>query len=181
MKLSERTTEALSNQLMREIQASYLYLSMAGYCDSLGLAGFSSWLHSQSAEEWAHAMKFRTYLEDRGERVIYGDIVKPASAFSSVLDVFERALENEESVSAAIADLYSLAEEEKDFPTQAFLDWFVTEQVEEERSVQSVIDWLKRIGDSQQGLYLLDQQLGGSIEARTSNTTSPTAGTATGK
>lgn len=167
MNLSERTTEALNRQLMREIDASYLYLSMAAYCDSVGLSGFGRWLHSQSAEEWTHAMKFRTYIEDRGERVRYQAIEKPEDGFSSILEVFERALENEQSVSAAIADLYALAQEEKDLPTQAFLNWFVTEQVEEERSVQAVIDWLKRIGDSEQGLYLMDRQLGGGMEPAT--------------
>lgn len=179
MRLSQRTTEALRTQLMREIEASYLYLSMAGYCDSAGLSGFASWLYTQSSEEWEHAMKFRAYIDDRGERVTYGDIARPDADFSSVLDVFEKALENEESVSAAIADLYSLAEEEKDLATQAFLDWFVVEQVEEEKSVQSVIDWLKRIGDSQQGLYLLDKQLGGGVESGASaSTTSSSEGSA---
>lgn len=178
MKLSQRTNEALQTQLMREIEASYLYLSMAGYCDSLGLGGFATWLYEQSSEEWQHAMKFRAYIDDRGERVTYGDIAKPDADFSSVLEVFEKALENEVGVSAAIADLYSLAEEEKDRATQAFLDWFVAEQVEEEKSVQSVIDWLKRIGDSQQGLYLLDQQLGGGVESGASTSSaSATEGT----
>ncbi|MEX2587827.1 MAG: ferritin [Actinomycetota bacterium] len=176
MRLSQRTNEALQTQLMREIEASYLYLSMAGYCESLGLAGFAKWLHEQSSEEWTHAMKFRAYIDDRGERVTYGDIGRPDSDFSSISEVFEKALENEVSVSAAIADLYSLAEEEKDLATQAFLDWFVTEQVEEEKSVQSVIDWLKRIGDSQQGLYLLDKELGGGVESGASTASGSSTG-----
>lgn len=178
MRLSQRTNEALQTQLMREIEASYLYLSMAGYCDSVGLGGFATWLYEQSSEEWQHAMKFRAYIDDRGERVAYGDIAKPQADFSSVLQVFEKALENEMSVSAAIADLYSLAEEEKDRATQNFLDWFVTEQVEEEKSVQSVIDWLKRIGDNQQGLYLLDQQLGGGVESGASTSSAEGTGSA---
>lgn len=165
MNLSERTKDALNQQMMREIGASYLYLSMAGYCDAVGLSGFGQWMHRQSAEEWEHAMRFRVYLQDRGARVRYETIDKPERDFSSVLEIFERALESEQSVSAAIADLYAIAEDEKDLPTQTFLDWFVSEQVEEEKSVQAVIDWLKRIGDSDYGLYLMDQQLGGGISA----------------
>lgn len=106
-------------------------------------------------------MKFRTYLEDRGERAGYEAIDRPEESFSSMLEVFERALQSEQSVSAAIADLYAVAQDEKDLATQAFLNWFVTEQVEEEKSVQAVIDWLKRIGDSEHGLYLMDRELGG--------------------
>lgn len=174
MKLSGRTKDALNQQMMREISASYLYLSMAGYCDSVSLRGFGAWLYRQSSEEWTHAMKFRTYLEDRGERAGYEAIDRPEKNFSSMLEVFERALENEQSVSAAIADLYAVAQDEKDLATQAFLNWFVSEQVEEEKSVQAVIDWLRRIGDSEHGLYLMDQELGGGISTG-SEASEPTA------
>lgn len=174
MNLSQRTRQSLNDQLMREVGASYLYLSMAGYCDALGLPGFGQWLHRQSSEEWQHAMKFRTYLEDRGERVTYEGIDKPEGDFSSVIEVFERALESEQAVSDAIADLYSVAQEEKDLPTQTFLNWFVSEQVEEEKSVQAVLDSLRRIGDSELGLYMIDQQLGGGLETAPEDST-PTA------
>ncbi|MEX2586494.1 MAG: ferritin [Actinomycetota bacterium] len=175
MNLSERTREALNEQMMREIGASYLYLSMAGYCDSIGFDGFGQWMHRQSSEEWDHAMRFRTYLEDRGARVDFGAIDKPEKNFSSMLEIFERALESEESVSAAIADLYAVARDEKDLATQTFLDWFVTEQVEEEKSVKVIIDWLKRIGDTDAGLYLMDQQLGGGISAASADSGSAQA------
>lgn len=170
MKLSERTRQALNEQLMREIGASYLYRAMAAYLDAENLPGFARWMHRQSDEEWAHAMRFRTYLEHRQERARYEAVAAPDQDFSSPLAVFERAQESEEAVSAAIAHLYALAEEEKDQPTQSFLDWFVTEQVEEEKSVQAVIDWLKRVGDSAEGLFLLDQHLGGDVEGKNAET-----------
>lgn len=165
MTFSERTREAMNRQLMRELEASYTYLSMAGYCQSLGLDGFAHWLEEQSGEELAHAKKFRKFIEDRGERVRYEAIRAPESDFSSVLEVFERALAHEQSVTQSINDLYALAEEEKDFASQSFLSWFVTEQIEEEKTVTGIIDWLRRLGDSPQGLYLLDRQLGGDVEA----------------
>jgi ferritin len=170
MNFSERTAAAMNDQLMNEISASYTYLSMAEYCESLGLDGFGSWLSTQSGEEWAHAMKFKTYIQNRGERVKFGAVREPPADFSSVLDVFERALQYERSVSQAIADLYVLTEQEKDFASRSFLQWFLTEQVEEEKTVSDVIDWLKRIGDSQQGLYLLDQQLAGRAQAGAATT-----------
>jgi ferritin len=165
MPFSERSRQAMNDQLMREIEASYTYLSMAEYCHSLALDGFASWLGTQSQEEWDHAMRFRSFLRDRGERARFEALAEPPADFSSVVEVFERALENEQSVTQYINDLYALAEEEKDFASQAFLNWFVTEQVEEERTVSGILDWLRRIGDSAQGLYLLDRQLGGRLEA----------------
>jgi ferritin len=171
MTFSERSRQAMNQQLMREIEASYTYLSMAEYCEAVGFHGFGSWLEHQSGEEWEHAMKFRKFLQDRGERVQYEAIPEPEAHFSSLLEVFERALENEHSVTRSINDLYALAEQEKDFASQAFLNWFVTEQVEEEKNVSAIVDWLRRLGDSTEGLYLLDRQLGGSLEAGTGGET----------
>ena len=159
MPFSERTQEAINAQLNLEIQASYTYLAMSDYFDSVGLPGFSQWMFTQSREEWAHAMKFRSFIQDRGGRVRLGPISEPVSEYSSSLEVFRQALANEQTVSRSISDIYALAEEEKDFASQAFLNWFVTEQVEEEKSVSEVIDALKRVGESGEAIYLLDKEL----------------------
>lgn len=156
---SERSEAGFNDQLMQEIGAFYTYLSMSEYCDGLSLPGFTAWFERQSQEEWMHAMKFRTFIQDRNGRVGYRSIPEPGAEHASLLEVFERTLENEQHVTRSIADLYALSVEEKDFASQAFLNWFVTEQVEEEKTVSDMIDWLRRIGDNQQGLYLLDQQL----------------------
>lgn len=163
----ERSKQAMSQHMMKEIESSYAYLSMSAYCDSAGLAGFAGWLKAQSGEEWGHAMKFYGFLIDRGARVRFEALEAPRVEYSSPLEVFEAALENENAVTRAINDLYAMAEEEKDFASQAFLDWFVMEQVEEEKTVAGIVDWLKRIGDSDQGLYLLDRELGGGLEPST--------------
>lgn len=165
MTFSDRMREAMNRQVMRELEASYAYLAMAGYCQYLGLDGFAHWLEEQSSEEREHAKKFRGFIQDRGERVRYEAIRKPDSDYSSALELFERALAHEQSVTRSINDIYALAEEEKDFASQSFLNWFVTEQIEEEKKVTGIIDWLRRLQDSPQGLYLLDRQVGGGIEA----------------
>ena len=41
-----------------------------------------------------------------------------------------------------------------------FLHWFIDEQVEEEDSASEIIDKLKKIGDSKNGLFMLDKVLG---------------------
>ena len=74
--------------------------------------------------------------------------------------MFEQALENEQIISESISNVYAIAEEEKDFASQAFLNWFVTEQVEEEKTMSDIIDWVRRMVDSPQGLFLLDERLG---------------------
>lgn len=169
MTFSERSKQAINAQLTKELEASYAYLAMAEYCESRALHGFGAWLRAQSDEERDHARRFHDFIQDRGERVHYEALPAPAADYASVLDVFERALENEQAVTRAIHDLYSLADEEKDFTSQAFLDWFLLEQVEEERTVQGIIDWLNEMGDSKQGVYLLDRELGGGLEGALTN------------
>ena len=131
--LSEKMQEALNAQVNLEFFASYQYLAMAAYFESENLLGLANWMHIQSQEENGHAMKFYHYLND--------------------------ALRHEQKVTAAINKLVDLAIAESDHATHSFLRWFVDEQVEEEANVDSVIQDLKRVGDSTQGLFMLDREL----------------------
>ncbi len=40
------------------------------------------------------------------------------------------------------------------------MQWFITEQVEEEQNATQILEVLKMIGDSDQGLLMLDRELG---------------------
>ncbi len=107
-------------------------------------------------------MKVYSFILDRGGRVTLDAIEKPATDYKSPLAVFEAALTNEESVTAAIDDLYTLTDEgQRDYASQAFLNWFVTEQVEEEKIVGKVVDSLRHVGEKGEALFLLDRELGG--------------------
>ena len=74
--------------------------------------------------------------------------------------MFEKALQQELSVTGHIDALYELAQQEKDYATQIELQWFITEQIEEERIFDEIIQTLKLAGDNQAALLLLDRQLG---------------------
>lgn len=63
-------------------------------------------------------------------------------------------------VTGLINDLVDLAIELKDHATNNFLQWFVAEQVEEEESSSGVLQKVKMAGESNRGLYMLDQELG---------------------
>ncbi len=159
--LPKRVEQAMNDQLQKELQSAYIYLSMSAACESQSLPGCASWLRNQWQEEIAHAMKFYNFIIDRDGQVKLQQLDAPPSDFGSPLSVFERALENERAVTASINGLYELVAKEKDFASQALLDWFVTEQVEEEATVGQIVDDLKRVGNSGDGLFLLDKELGG--------------------
>lgn len=158
--LNPKVEAAMNDQLQQELQSAYVYLGMSAYAEQHSFPGMGQWLRSQWEEELAHAMKFYNFILDRGSNVQLKTLEGPASQYSSMLDVFEQALEHERSVTRSINHLYALVAEEKDFASQAWLDWFATEQVEEEKSVGQIVDDLKRIGDRGDGLYVLDRALG---------------------
>lgn len=160
MELSKGMEKALNDQLGLEVQSWYAYLGMAAYCDSQSLDGFSAWLQAQAAEEQLHAMKFYGFILDRGGSVTLGAIEPVATSFGSVLETFEAALGHEQKVSKSINDLYGASVDEKDFATQAFLNWFVTEQIEEEKTVGTMVENLRRVGDQQEALLMLDREAG---------------------
>ena len=159
--IAKSIEDAMNDQLNFELRSAYNYLAMSAYCEAENLSGFANWLRTQAQEEVDHAMRFYTFIIDRGGRVRLQDLGTPAAEFSSLLEVFEQSLDNERAVTRAINELYTLTTKEQDYASQAFLNWFVTEQVEEEKTVESIIDDLKRVGGAGDALYMLDKDLGG--------------------
>jgi ferritin len=68
-------------------------------------------------------------------------------------------LKHEQHITQCINDLVDLAEELKDRATYNFLQWYIDEQVEEEENDREIIDKLELIGDSKNGLFMLDKDL----------------------
>lgn len=158
--LSKAMQDAINEQVRDELYSAYLYLSMAAYFEATSLPGFAAWMRAQSQEEVTHAMKFFDFVNERGGRVELHAIEQPPVEFESPRDVFEATYEHEQKVTGLIHDLYKLALEENDYAAQVMLHWFIDEQVEEEDGVSQILDTLKRIGDKDQGLIMLDRELG---------------------
>ena len=62
--VERRIVEPLNRQLNFEFQSAYLYLSMASYCLSINLNGFSLFMRKQSKEELDHGMRFYDFLHE---------------------------------------------------------------------------------------------------------------------
>jgi ferritin len=154
---------ALNEQVNKEIYSAYLYMSMSAQSDSMGLKGFANWFMVQYHEEMLHAMKLYEYILRQGGRIKLMNIKEPPSEFDSPLDMFEKTLAHERSVTKSINHLVDLAISEKDHATHIFLQWYVTEQIEEEENDNDIIAKLKLVGtgtEANNGLFLLDKELG---------------------
>ena len=159
MALNNTIQEALNRHINEEFYASYLYLSMAAYCDSMDLPGFANWMRIQSQEEYAHAMNLFDFVQNRQGRVTLFPIEQPAIEFDSVLGVMEATLGHEREVTKLINKLYELATEERDYQTQVHLQVFITEQIEEEKTAADIIAQLKMIGENTSDLLILDKEM----------------------
>jgi ferritin len=153
--------DAITRQIGAEFSASFSYLAMAGWCEHHKFMGAGSWLRLQSAEEHGHALKLFNFVLARNHAVRLPGIDEPRSEFSSVVEVFERALAQEQDVSAQIDALYQLAFEEKVFAAMAALQWFITEQVEEEKTVREIVAKFHMVKHDPASLLDLDRELGG--------------------
>jgi ferritin len=157
--LSKTLQDAINTQLNKELSSEYIYLGMASYTKGLDLDGFSNFFTVQVQEERFHAMKFYTFLLDRGANVILKEIPAPDGNYKNVIDVFEKTLAHEQFITKSINELMDLAVKENDHALISFLKWFVDEQVEEEANVSRILNRLKLIGGEGQGLLMIDAEL----------------------
>ena len=152
--------EAINRQIAAEFNASFSYLSMAAWCEHHKFMGAGRWLRVQSQEEHGHAMKLFDFVLARNYPVRLPAIEQPTSEFTSIADIFERALDQEQGVSRQIDGLYELAFSEKVFAAMAALQWFITEQVEEEKAVREIVAKFRMVKDDPASLLDLDRELG---------------------
>jgi ferritin len=160
MKLSTTMEKAINKQITAELYSAYLYLAMSAWFEKENWKGAAKWMVKQSEEEIAHAMKFFHYVISRGGAVELAAIEKPKTSWKSMIDAFTDAYDHEMKVTKLIHGLVDLAGNEHDAATASFLNWYVDEQVEEEEHASEIVASLEKIGESKNGQYMLDHQLG---------------------
>lgn len=158
--INEKLEKVINQQINAEMYSAYLYLSMSAYLESINLPGFASWMRVQFEEEQFHALRFFTFLNERGGRVELDAIEKPQFVWNNVIEVFEHTLEHERHVTSLLNNIADIAETEKDRPTRNLMVWFIDEQVEEESSAEKIINELKLINGEGHGMLMLDRELG---------------------
>ena len=159
MTLNAKVADALNNQISAELNASYIYLSMAAWFDNNGLPGFAQWFRGHSTEETEHGMRIYDFLVRRDAKVELQGIAAPQAEYANAKAVLEAALTHEQTVTAQINALFELAQAEKEFSTQNMLQWFIEEQTEEEDLFRTVLDQVDAAGDNRWNLLLLDKEM----------------------
>lgn len=161
--IEKKMEDALSGQFALETYSANLYLAMSAYLESKDLPGAASWMKVQYKEELDHAIKLFDYVIARDGRATVAGMEAPPSEWESPLSAFVNAYKHEQMITAAFVKLVKLAREEQDPATENFLQWFVNEQVEEESSVKTIVQNLKLVGESGNGLFMVDRELGARV------------------
>ncbi len=157
--LTKKIEHSLNAQIEHEAYASFLYLSMATWCDREGLSGCAQFLYRQSDEERDHMMRMVHYINEVGHHAVVPGIRQPPVEFESIQALFNLVYESELMVTKEINHLIDLCYKEDDHMTLNFMQWFVSEQREEEAMVRSILDKIKLVGTGPQHLYFIDQEL----------------------
>ncbi len=157
--ISKEMEATLNKQIELECYASFLYLSMASWCETEGLEGSAAFMHRQSEEERAHMLRIFHYISEVDGHAIVPAVKQPPLKFDSARAMFQEVYDHEQKVTASINKLVSQAYKEDDYTTLNFLQWYVDEQREEEALMRSIMDKIKLIGDGPQSLYYIDKEI----------------------
>ncbi|MCP3931470.1 MAG: ferritin [Bacteroidetes bacterium] len=157
--ISKNMEKALNKQVLLEAYASFLYLSMASWCEGEGLEGSATFMYRQSEEERQHMLKIFNYINEVDGHALAPSVSEPPHVFESVQALFKQVYEHEKKVTSSINQLVELAYKVNDYSTLNFLQYYVDEQREEEALMRTIIDRIKLIGDGPQSLYYIDKEM----------------------
>jgi ferritin heavy chain len=157
---SKAAEDTVNDQINAELNASYVYQSLAAYFDrdDVALPGFRDFFQHSSDEERDHAQKFIKYQNKRGGRVVLKQIKTPPTEWSSPLSSLEAALALEKDVNERLFVLHKIADDNNDAQFSDYIDEFLEEQVDAEKKLADLITNLKRVGDGL-GVFLFDKEM----------------------
>jgi len=158
--LSKGMEARLNEQVSMESASSQYYLACASWLHKEGYEGAAAFMYDHANEERMHMMKLITYINDSGGHALAPEISGIKNEFDSLREILDYALEHEIKVSLSINNIVDFCFELKDFATLQFMQWYVEEQREEEQVCRRALEIYDIIGDSGQGLWMIDKEIG---------------------
>ncbi len=149
----------LNEQLNLECYSANMYLQMSAWCSDNRFKGSAAFLKEHSKAEMQHMQRLFNYISDSCALPLLGHIAEPPVKFESLTDVFQQTYAHEQLISRNINALVHAAITVHDYPTFNFLQWYVVEQQEEEKIFKSVLDNFYLIGNNENSLFFIDNDL----------------------
>jgi ferritin len=139
MMICGKLANLLNEQIGHELGASHQYLAAAVFFADKGLDKWADVFYRQSDEERTHALKIIHFLNEVGVEVELAAIeAADPKSFTSELDVVQKSLAWERTVTQQFRAMAKLAQDEPDPVGGQFLIWFLNEQIEEENTMDKL-------------------------------------------
>jgi len=158
--IPKKVRDEMNLQVKYEMESAWLYLSMAAWFEEQNLDGMAHWMRCQAHEEQIHAMKFLDHIVERGGSVHLLDLGIKKTTWLSALEAWQDAYAHEQFVTGRCRDITKVVREEGDYAAEPLMAWFNKEQIEEEANTSKVAAALAMVGENQQGVLMLDRELG---------------------
>lgn len=158
--LSPEMEARLNEQVAMESASSQYYLACASWLHKEGYEGGAAFMYQHANEERMHMMRLINYINDSGGHALAPEITGIRNSFISLKEILDYALEHEIEVTRSINTIVDFCFEIKDFATLQFMQWYVQEQREEEQICRRALEIYEIIGDSGQGLWMIDNEVG---------------------
>ena len=158
--MNQKIYDLINTQINKELYSAYLYMQIADFYADEGLDGYANYYMIQAAEERDHALIFRKYILENGQKPELLSIDQPDKSYESgdYMTPLKDALAHEEYVTSLINAIYAAAEEENDYRAKQFLKWFIDEQMEEEDNANDMIAKMEVFGADKSGLFALNKE-----------------------
>ena len=91
--------------------------------------------------------------------MVLKDLKQLKTTWKTPLEPWKDAYAHEQFITAKIHNLLKIARKENDYTAEPLLNWFVNEQIEEESNTDKICRQMEMIGNSKEGLYMLDREL----------------------
>lgn len=145
--ITKKIENKLNAHLTNEAYSSSLYRAMGSWCDSKGYPASASYLNDKAKEELTHLERFINHINERNGLAIIPAIAQPPSEFNDLSEIFNKALEHEQKITAQIIEMYEyVCDVEEDRQAKMFLQEFIKEQTEEEAGALDIVHICERVG-----------------------------------
>ena len=158
--MNQDLAKELNAQFNLELTSAYLYLGMSARLEELNYSGMSHWMRQQAAEEMTHAEAFCKHLQDRSQKICFGDLKAPSIDDNDPMTIFEAAYRHEQKVTASLQAIAEKAVAANDFVAGDLLREYLKEQVEEEKTLLDILARFRHAAGSRGGLLYIDHELG---------------------